>query len=227
MADSTYEPKPVTLEGFLADRERMWNGFTSGTVFAVMNGLTRPIMTPAQFLDWEDRQELRYEFDGVRAIAINGGALAHATIQTNLTTALQTRLRGTACRAFGRGLKIEVAGRIRYPDAFVISTHGSPKAKVISEPVVIFEILSESTARQDLVIKNAEYRATPSLQRYIILHQASAAAEIFVRRGEAWVSELASSIEDVLPLPEIGIEIPMTELYADVELDTEAEDEVP
>ncbi len=36
MADSTYEPKPVTLEGFLADRERMWNGFTSGTVFAVI-----------------------------------------------------------------------------------------------------------------------------------------------------------------------------------------------
>ncbi len=36
MADSTYEPKPVTLEGFLADRERMWNGFTKATVFGVL-----------------------------------------------------------------------------------------------------------------------------------------------------------------------------------------------
>ncbi len=36
MADSTYEPQPVTLDGFLADRQRMWSGFTKATVIAIV-----------------------------------------------------------------------------------------------------------------------------------------------------------------------------------------------
>jgi hypothetical protein len=48
-------------------------------------------MTLAQFLDWEDRQELRYEFDGFQPIAMTGGTQAHAAIQVSLITALNRR----------------------------------------------------------------------------------------------------------------------------------------
>ena len=186
-----------------------------------MNIAMRRPMTLEQFLAWEDRQELRYEFDGFQPVAMTGGTAAHAAIQANLLTALVTRLRGKPCRAMGSHLKIAVAGRIRYPDAFVICTPVPNDAKVVTDPVVVFEILSESTTREDMFTKNAEYRATPSILRYVILEQTQAAAVIFARKGEDWVSEVVTDA-GVLRMPEIDIEVPLAELYSDIDLTDEA-----
>jgi Uma2 family endonuclease len=185
-------------------------------------------MTLEEFLAWEDRQELRYEFDGFAPKAMTGGTRGHSTIQINLTTALSTRLRGKPCRPHGSHLKIEVAGRIRYPDAFVVCSPGVNTAQVVSDPVVVFEILSPSTAAEDLVVKNAEYRATPSIRRYVVLQQTHIGALAFFRKGEDWVTEILDGPDSVLGLPEIGISIPMSELYADLVFpaaDAEAEAE--
>ena len=187
-----------------------------------MNMAMRRPMTLEQFLAWEDRQELRYEFDGFQPIAMTGGTRAHAAIQVNIIFSLTGRLRGKPCRAFGSELKILVAGRIRYPDAFVVCTPGANGTKVVADPVVVFEVLSESTAREDIFAKNAEYRATPSIQRYIILEQTQAAAVVFARKGEDWISEVVTD-KGVLRMPEIGIEVPLAELYADIDLTTDTE----
>lgn len=181
-----------------------------------MNVALRRPMTLDQFLAWEERQELRYEFDGFQPLAMTGGTAAHAGIQTNLVTALANRLRGKACRPFGSDLKIQVAGRIRYPDAFVVCTPVSPSAQVVTDPVVIFEILSESTASSDLVVKNAEYRETPSVKRYVILQQTSAAAIVFSHRAGEWATDLVAGTDAVISLPEIGIDLPLSEIYADI-----------
>lgn len=182
-----------------------------------MNVARRKSMTLSQFLAWEERQELRYEFDGFRPIAMTGGTAAHAAIQRNIVVALGVRLRGRACQAYGSELKIEVAGHIRYPDAFVVCTRVPPSSTVVADPVVVFEVLSHSTTHEDLVVKNAEYRATPSIQRYVILQQTHAGAVMFIRQGVDWVSEIVGD-QGTLNLPEIGIEIPLAEIYADIEL---------
>jgi Uma2 family endonuclease len=189
-----------------------------------MNIALRKPMTLEQFLAWEDRQELRYEFDGFQPIAMTGGTAAHAAIQVNLLSALATRLRGKPCRAFGSELKIAVAGRIRYPDAFVVCTPVANTARIVTDPVIVFEVLSASTTETDLVAKNAEYRATPSIQRYVILSQTEAAAMIFVRRGEEWMSEVVME-GGHLALPEIDTDIPLAELYADIDLSAPPEGE--
>ncbi len=182
-----------------------------------MNIALRKSMTLEQFLAWEERQELRYEFDGFQPVAMNGVRVEHAAIEMNLTLALGNRLRGRPCRAFGSNLKIEVAGRIRYPDAFVVCTPVPRGTYIIRDPVAIFEILSPSTSHTDLVLKTAEYQATPSIQRYVILEQTHAGAQVFSRRGADWIVETAKD-DDILRLPEIGIEIPLAEIYADVAL---------
>ena len=82
----------------------------------------------------------------------------------------------------------------------------------------MFEILSESTANTDLIEKNAEYRATPSIRRYVILDQTHAAAIVFVREDEHWLSEIIAGADAVLRMPEIGVEIPLAELYEGVGL---------
>ncbi len=184
--------------------------------------LQRP-WTTAQFLAWEERQELRYEFDGFQAIAMAGGTAAHAAIQRNLIYALTGGLRGKPCQPYGSDLKIAVADRpIRHPDAFVVCTPVPPRATVVSDPVVIFEVLSESSATDDFMTKNAEYRATQSVKRYVVLQQAKAAAVVFSRKGDDWVSDVLTGDDAILRMPEIDLDIPLSEIYTGVEFETGA-----
>ena len=191
-----------------------------------MNVTLRKPMTLQDFLAWEEKQPLRYEFDGFRPVAMTGGTEAHAAIQRNLLYSLTGRLRGTPCRPYGSELKIQVAGRIRYPDAFVVCTPVPPRSTVVTDPTTVFEILSNSSENDDLIVKNAEYRATPSVTQYIILQQARVGAMVFSRKGEDWLSELLTDESAVLDLPQIGVKIPLAELYADLDLGTPASNDV-
>ncbi len=181
-----------------------------------MNVALRKPMTCEEFLAWERRQELRYEFDGFQPIAMTGGTFEHAIIQRNLITALTNRLRGKPCQAVGSELKISVAGSIRYPDALVICSPVARGAVVVDDPVVVFEVLSRSTSVTDRVVKNREYRDTASIVRYVILEQLSQAATAFERAGEDWVGRIYEG-EAVLRMPELGIELPLADLYDGVQ----------
>jgi len=175
--------------------------------------LRKPI-TVAEFLAWEERQELRYEFDGFEPVAMTGGTIAHDRITFNLQKALDARLAGTPCRPLGPNVKIIADGRARYPDAIVVCRPVSPTATVADDPVVVFEVLSEGSSETDLIDKNREYRATPSIQRYVVLQQTHMAAIVFVRRQDGWLSEIVSGDDAELDLPEIGIAVPLHEVYA-------------
>lgn len=182
-----------------------------------MSAVLQKPMTVSQFLAWEERQERRYEFDGTQPVAMAGGTAAHAAIQRNLIIALGSRLRGKPCQPYGSDLKIEVAGRIRYPEAFVVCAPVSPRTTVVADPVVIFEVLSNGTTHDDLIVKNAEYRATPSVQRYVILQQTHVGAVVFSRKGQDWVTEMVVA-NGMLRMPEIGLDVPLSEIYADIDL---------
>jgi len=175
-------------------------------------------MTREQFLAWEEGQELRYEFDGFQTVAMTGGTATHAVIQHNLHVAVGGRLRGSTCRFYGSDLKIETANGIRYPDGFVVCSPVARKATVVRDPVVIFEVLSDSTASTDLVTKNQEYAAIPSVRRYIVLAQDGIAGTTFERIGTDWVGHLLRS-DSELHMTEIGIELSLSELYNGVDLD--------
>jgi Uma2 family endonuclease len=178
-------------------------------------------MSIAEFLAWEERQELRWEFDGFQPVAMTGGTLAHEIIGDNIRFALRSRLGDGPCRVRGPTLKIEVAGRIRYPDGFVVCTPSAMKATVIRDPVVVFEVLSESTSRTDRIEKLREYGATPSIQRYVILEQDAIAATVYVRKGSDLVVETLTA-DETLRMPEIDVEVPMAEFYIGIDLTDEA-----
>jgi Uma2 family endonuclease len=178
--------------------------------------LGKPITLP-EFLAWEERQELRYEFDGFQPVAMTGGTLAHDRITFNIQKALDRRLEGKPCRPFGPNVKILSAGRVRYPDALVTCTSQDPRSSVISEPVVVFEVVSESTSRTDRIEKVREYQATPSIQRYVIVEQDAIAATVFERATNDWIGRVFAG-DAVLAIPEVAIAIPLVELFAGVEL---------
>ncbi len=175
----------------------------------------RKPMTLQEFLDWEEQQELKWEFDGFGPVAMTGGTSDHSAIQINLYASLRNRLRGKPCRAYTSDLKISAGGSIRYPDAFVVCSPIPRGALVVTDPVVVFEVLSPSTAAIDIGIKNEEYRDTPSIQRYIMLSQDHQHATVFARIDNDWVGHIMSD-GAVLSMPEIGIEMPLAEIYEDI-----------
>ncbi|MGA9866802.1 MAG: Uma2 family endonuclease [Acetobacteraceae bacterium] len=189
-----------------------------------MNAPLREPMSREEFLAWEARQERPYEFDGFAPIAMTGGSFEHALIQSNLIRALGNRLQGGPCRAIGSHLKVAVAGSIRYPDAFVLCSEVARGAQLVEEPVVVFEIISPTTAVTDRVVKNREYRATLSIARYVLLEQLRPAATVFERAGDDWVGHVLES-PAALVMPEIGIELPLSELFEGVEFPETLEDD--
>jgi Uma2 family endonuclease len=180
-----------------------------------MRAVMKP-MTVEEFLAWEVRQEGRFEFDGFRPVAMTGGTIAHEIIGRNIRTELDNRLRGSRCTPLGPNTKIEVAGRIRYPDALVVCSTLDLKATVIKDPVVVFVVLSDSTAHIDSFEKLREYTAAPSIRRYVILGQDVIGATVYVRDGDRMLVETVAR-GDALKLPEIGAEIPLDALYRGVE----------
>ncbi len=193
-----------------------------------MNLALRRPMALAEFLEWVERQPLRYEFDGVGPVAMTGGTAGHADIQANLAAALRTRLRGNPCRFYGSDLKFQVAeGHVRYPDGMVVCSPVDRTATVIYDPVIVFEVLSPSTAGNDRIVKAREYQATPSVQRYVMLEQDAVGATVYARCGEAWTHEILVA-DSILALPEIGVSLPLTELYEGLVFEVEQDgDQLP
>lgn len=187
-----------------------------------MSMTLRKPMTLTAFLAWEERQDLRFEFDGFGPVAMTGGTNAHEGIGTRLRTLLDQQLMGKRCQVRGPTMKIEVAGRIRYPDAFVFCTAASRTQTVITDPVVVFEVISPSTSRTDRLEKLREYRNTPSIQRYVILEADAIAATVYTRQGPDFIVGVLTE-DDALAMPEIEASIPLRSVYADVTLPTEDE----
>lgn len=169
-------------------------------------------MTQGEFLAWESSQELKWEFDGLQPVAMTGGTRAHNVVQTNALTALSSRLRGTPCRAYSSDLKIQTGPGYRYPDVSVSCTPFPDGDLAVAEPIVIFEVLSIGTSSDDRTIKLAEYQALPSVRRYVMLEQDRVFATVITRTDTGWNHALVAQ-GGTLAMPEIGIEIPMAELY--------------
>ena len=180
--------------------------------------LRRPGMTVADFLDWENGQEDRWECDGFQPVAMVGASPRHNQIAGNLEFALRRRLRAP-CVVCRETVRLRLATSVRYPDLMVVCTPVPLRAIEITDPVVIVEILSPGTFRTDRIERNREYAAHASILRYILLEQDALAAEVYARDGERWVRSTVTG-DGVLALPEIGVEMPLAEAYAGLDPDT-------
>lgn len=182
--------------------------------------LRRPVMTRDEFLEWAQHQAENYEFDGVQPVAMVRTTRNHGRICQNLGLALGTRLAGSAFEVFGQDVGVATIGNaVRYPDVMVARIEGRGTDLLIPGVVVVFEVLSPSSGRNDRITKLLEYRAVPSMRRYVIAEFDSASLSVFHRTdGDNEWTAIALTSDDVLRMPEIGIGIPVAELYARVDL---------
>jgi Uma2 family endonuclease len=146
---------------------------------------------------------------------MTGASLNHSMIATNLARALNSRL-PSHCRALRGDVKVLATGSVRYPDAVVTCSPLDGRSYVVPNPVAVFEVPLPGTASLDRLTKNAEYRTTPSIQRYIMVERSRMGATVFARDGENRNSVIV--IGEVMLAPhEPGVEIPLLELYGGVD----------
>jgi Uma2 family endonuclease len=182
--------------------------------------LQKPRMTREQFFAWAQRQDARYEFDGFQPVAMTGGTLGHNRMTNNIHRALFAALRGSGCEPFGPDAGVATIGDVvRYPDVVVTCTKTPGTSLLIENPVVIFEVVSPTSGRTDRIIKLREYGTVPSIRRYVILEYSGIGLTVFERStpDEGWRAT-ALAAEDILRMPEICIEIPVTQFYENIDL---------
>jgi len=177
--------------------------------------LRKPVMSRAQFFDWAAAREERYEFDGFQPVAMTGGTTRHNIITQNVIFGLRTGLRGSGCRPLGPGAGVATTGEaVRYPDALVTCTKFADTERLVPSVVVVFEVLSPTSGYIDRIVKVREYRAVPTIRRYVILEYASMGVTVLARDGadDPWTATTLTA-DETLQMPEIGIEIPVFEFY--------------
>jgi Uma2 family endonuclease len=186
---------------------------------SLMNVAPQKSWTHERFFAWAQAQDVRHEFDGFQPVAMTGGSVAHSRLIRNVNFALQSRLRGRPCESLGPDAGIETINKtVRYPDALVTCSKVDAAAHLVTGVVVVFEVVSPTSSRTDRIIKVREYAAVDSIRRYVILESTSVGLTVLERKGadDPWTTTVLTN-EDILVMPEIGIEIPLAEIYDDID----------
>jgi Uma2 family endonuclease len=188
-----------------------------------MAGTTAPVadLSLEGFLAWEEAQELRFERVGGVVRAMAGGTRGHDKIAGNVRFALRESARRRGCEAFGSAVKVvSPRGDVMYPDVTVRCGPRNDRLTTVDDPLLVVEVLSESTWRHDLILERLAYKSIPSLKVILYVAQDQARVDV-VRRGPGgrWDDdEPAVGLDSVLALPELGVELPLAELYADTDV---------
>src|SRR5260370_33049682 len=172
---------------------------------------------------------VKHEYVGGVVYAMAGARNAHNVIASNTLVAAGSRLRGRPCRPFNSDTKIRVRlptqVRFYYPDASVSCRPNPQTDSFQDEPAVLFEVLSRYTRRTDEGEKKDAYLTIPSLGVYVLIEQETAAVVAFRRTKDGFVREVYQGLDAALPLGEIGVDLPLAEIYEAVELAPEPEAE--
>jgi Uma2 family endonuclease len=181
-----------------------------------MNANLHRSWTQDEFFAWAEKQDLRDEFDGVQPVATTGGTMGHGDLTRNLHGALLAGLRAGPWKYYGSeaGGVATTGKTVRYPDATITCSKQERTSRLIAGPVVVFEVVSRSSLHMDHVVKVREYATVPSIRRYVMIDSTSVDMTVMERKeaGAPWVTSSLTK-DDILRVPEVGIEIPVVEIY--------------
>ncbi len=174
------------------------------------------LLTAEEFLRIDFGPDMKAELDNGIIRMMAGGTRAHAQVQTNLVVAAASVLRGSGCRPYGSDMAVRTHDMsVRYPDMTIDC--GAPDDRsddlILSDPRVIFEVLSPSTRDSDLRIKKDEYRAMPSVDTIAFIDADTEALSVHQRIGGEWTEVPFSTTLD-LAIPSLAIIIPRAEIFA-------------
>jgi Uma2 family endonuclease len=184
-----------------------------------MPSLPRYYLSPEEYLASERRSEYKSEYvDGVR-YAMAGGSERHNLIAGNLITELNIQLRAAPCRVYPSDLKVRVPNskRFFYPDVSVVcgeTQSADDERDVVLNPILIVEVLAESTAAFDRGKKFQSYQQVESLQEYLLVSQDEFVVEQYLRQedGHCLYTKI-NGLDDAITLPTMKCQLALKEIY--------------
>lgn len=183
-------------------------------------------LTPAEYLALEVASQGRHEFYAGEMFAMSGGSYWHNLVKDNLAHAVRNRLAGRGCTVLtsDQRVKVDATGLYTYPDVVVFC--GKPVFEdgihySAVNPLVLAEVLSDSTEKYDRGVKFGHYRQLPSVQEFLVLAQDRVSVERYRRQtaGDpgSWLLTAVSDPAGSVDFESLGIAVPVAEIYASVE----------
>jgi Uma2 family endonuclease len=176
-------------------------------------------MTYAEYLAAEAVAEVRHEYLNGEVWEMAGGTPEHSALAAALIGELRSALRGKPCRVFTSDLRVRVPETdfATYPDVAVVcgqlETADDDKDAIIN-PIVLIEVLSDSTEAYDRGAKAAHYRRIPSLREYVLVSQGEPRIEV-QRRAESGRWELLEArLGETIELASLGVRLDVAAVYA-------------
>lgn len=187
-----------------------------------MAAQVRSYITVEEYLHFERQAETKSEYCDGEVYAMAGASERDNTLVSNLIIELGVQLRRKPCRVYPSDLRVRVSPtRYYYPDVTVVC--GEPELAdeamdILLNPTLIVEVASPSTAGFDEGVKFAHYRQVASLQEYVLVAQDKPRLVHYVRQADhSWRLTETSDVNATVPLPSIGCELAVADVYTKVE----------
>jgi Uma2 family endonuclease len=177
-------------------------------------------MTYAEYLVFEEASDVKHEFLNGEVFAMSGGTPEHAALAMAFGRLLGDALPARPCRVFSSDarVRIQATGLTTYPDVSVICGRAEKDPEddcAMVNPVLLVEVLSDSTEAHDRGDKAAHYRHIPSLREYVFVSQRERRIEVYRRneagRWELFESEAGATCE----LASVGCTLAVDDVYRD------------
>lgn len=184
--------------------------------------LRHAFVSPESYLASELKSPTKHEYVGGAVYAMASGRNIHNMISGNVFGFLHGKLRGKKCRSFHSDTKVRMRFpthvRFYYPDVQVVCLPNPVEDSFQDQPQVIVEVLSESTMRTDEGEKRDAYLTIPTLETYLLVDSANKEVVVYQRDDTAFQRSIYTGDEGVIPLPGLGLELQMAEIYVGVQL---------
>lgn len=184
-----------------------------------MSAIPQTKLTPAEYLKFERKSEERHEYFDGEIFAMLGAKRNHNKIVGNLSGLIWQYLKGKDCEFYPTNMRVFIpeTGLYTYPDLVVAC--GEPQFQddvfdTLLNPVLIIEVLSETTEGYDRGKKFQHYRSIESLQEYVLIAQDEARIEKYVKNGDGfWFFTEAVGLDSKIEFSSIECRIALEEVY--------------
>jgi Uma2 family endonuclease len=183
----------------------------------------KTLLSPEEYLALERKSEIKNEYFAGEMFAMVGASRRHNLISANIIRVLGNQLLSGSCNVYPSDMRVKASatGKYTYPDVVVAcepEQFDDEEKDTLLNPVVIVEVLSESTEAYDRGKKFEHYQTIESLAEYILVAQEPYRVEQYVRQsGSEWKYSEYRHAADVVKLTSIGCEIALKDIYAKVE----------
>lgn len=184
-----------------------------------MSALSTRFVSVSEYLTFERDATERHELHNGEIVARSAASREHVLITGNAYRELANQLDGKPCETYVNDLRVAAptGSNYFYPDVAVAC--GEPELEdrhgdTLLNPTLVVEVLSPSTESRDRGLKFRSYRTIKTLQQYVLISQDSAHVEVFTRTSDtSWSLTEYADLEAVVPLPSIGCELKLAEIY--------------